>query len=147
MFLFLLKWPWDAESGQKAILTLNLQEKWSCCTLCCTLCCTCVAHVLHMCCTSVAWKFPINCVDHVKTCQDTSLKPRKRKTDTRPYTCSVPKDIYRMLSQLGPVKFYANATVTVDRQSDFNTSLKPRKRKTKHIYMLGAKRHTAYSRN
>ena len=49
--------------------------------------------VLHVCCTSVAWKFPINCVDHVKTCQDTSLKPRKRKTYTRPHTCSVPKDI------------------------------------------------------
>ena len=49
--------------------------------------------VLHVCCTCVAWKFPINCVGHRKTCQDTSLKPRKRKTDTRPDPCSVPKDI------------------------------------------------------
>ena len=65
----------------------NLQQKCSCCTLCCT----CVARVLHVCCTSVAWKFPINCVDHRKTCQDTSLKPSKRKTG--PYPCSVPKDI------------------------------------------------------
>ena len=42
-----------------------------------------------------------------------------------------------------PVSFFwnlnANATVTVDRQSNFNASLKPRKRKTEHIHMLGAK--------
>ena len=81
--LFLLKWPWDAESGQKAILIGNLQEKWSCCSLCCT----CVARVLHVCCTSAAWKFPINRVDHMKTCQGTSLKLRKRKTIGLSETC------------------------------------------------------------
>ena len=48
--LFLLKWPWDAESGQKAILIGNLQEKWSCCSLCCT----CVARLLHVCCMEIS---------------------------------------------------------------------------------------------
>ena len=48
--LFLLKWPWDAESGQKAILIGNLQEKWSCCSLCCTS----VARLLHVCCMEIS---------------------------------------------------------------------------------------------